>query len=53
MSHVPTDPKRNIPVTSGTAKSPFVAAQNQSICRAFVKPAERSAAFYAEPPSHA
>lgn len=53
LSHVSTDPKRNIPVTSGTPKSPFVAAQNQSICRAFAEPAERSAMFYAEPPRHA
>jgi hypothetical protein len=46
-------PERNIPVTSRTPKSSFVAAQNQSICRVFTKPGERGAAFYAEPPSHA
>jgi hypothetical protein len=46
-------PKRNIPATSRTPQSPFLAAQNHSICRAFVKPGERSAVFCAEPPSHA
>jgi hypothetical protein len=46
-------PNRNISVASHTPTSPLVAAQNQSICRVFVKPGERNAAFYAEPPSRA
>ncbi len=52
----PSDPQRNIfpyfPYAS-TFSRLNAEPQNRKICRAFVKSSERSAAFYAEPPSRA
>ena len=44
-------PKRNIPPTSRTPKSPLASPQNPTICRAFVKAGEGGAMFCAEPHS--